>query len=164
MNLQSILLNFFPSVLFTKCLYSPTILKILFLAILATYYAALYLRDTSTKIDTDERHFTRVYTSCYDKIFRDRNTSFYGNFYRQPLNIQNGKFLYVWVNPFRMEMGLVPQSLVIRFLRMYSIHCQRLHRGSYMSAHVSLSLLNELGKRDKMRGMPSILSLFSQRA
>ena len=31
-----------------------------------------------------------------------------------------------------------------------------------MSAHVLLNLLNELGKRDKMQGMPSILSLFSQ--
>ena len=29
-----------------------------------------------------------------------------------------------------------------------------------MSAHVQLILLNELGKRDKMRGLPSILSLF----
>ena len=36
----------------------------------------------------------------------------------------------------------------------------KLHRGSYMSAHVLLNLLNELGKRDKMRGLPSILSLF----
>ena len=36
----------------------------------------------------------------------------------------------------------------------------RLYRGSYMSAHVLLNLLNELGKRDKMRGLPSILSLF----
>ena len=35
-----------------------------------------------------------------------------------------------------------------------------LHRGSYMSAHVLLSLLNELGKRDKMRGLLSILYLF----
>ena len=34
------------------------------------------------------------------------------------------------------------------------------HRGSSMSAHVLLNLLNELGKRDKMRGLPSILSLF----
>ena len=34
------------------------------------------------------------------------------------------------------------------------------HRGSYTSAHVLLNLLNELGKRDKMRGLPSILSLF----
>ena len=29
-----------------------------------------------------------------------------------------------------------------------------------MSAHVILNLLNELGKNDKMRGFPSILSLF----
>ena len=29
-----------------------------------------------------------------------------------------------------------------------------------MSAHVLLNLLNELGKRDKVRGLPSILSLF----
>ena len=35
-----------------------------------------------------------------------------------------------------------------------------LHRGSYISAHVLLILLNELGKRDKMRGLPIILSLF----
>ena len=37
-------------------------------------------------------------------------------------------------------------------------HC--LYRGSYMSAHVLLNLLNELGKIDNMRGLPSILSLF----
>ena len=29
-----------------------------------------------------------------------------------------------------------------------------------MSAHVLLNLLNEFGKRDKMRGLRSILSLF----
>ena len=29
-----------------------------------------------------------------------------------------------------------------------------------MSAHVLLNLLNELGKRDNMRGLPSILSPF----
>ena len=29
-----------------------------------------------------------------------------------------------------------------------------------MTAHVLLNLLNELGKRDKMRGLPSILFLF----
>ena len=29
-----------------------------------------------------------------------------------------------------------------------------------MSAHVLLNLLNELGKRDKMRSLPSTLSLF----
>ena len=35
-----------------------------------------------------------------------------------------------------------------------------LNRGSYMSAHVLLNLLNELGKRDKMRGLLGILFLF----
>ena len=35
-----------------------------------------------------------------------------------------------------------------------------LYTGSYMSAHVLLKLLNELRKRDKMRGLPRILSLF----
>ena len=29
-----------------------------------------------------------------------------------------------------------------------------------MSAHVLLNVLNELGKRDKKRGLPSILSIF----
>ena len=32
-----------------------------------------------------------------------------------------------------------------------------------MCAHVLLNLLIELGKIDKMRGLPRILSLFSQR-
>ena len=31
-----------------------------------------------------------------------------------------------------------------------------IYRGSYMSAHVLLNLLNELGKRDKIRGLPII--------
>ena len=34
-----------------------------------------------------------------------------------------------------------------------------INRESYMSAHVLLNLLNELGERDKMRGLPSILSI-----
>ena len=29
-----------------------------------------------------------------------------------------------------------------------------------MSAHILLNLLNELGKRDKMQGLPTIVSLF----
>ena len=39
-------------------------------------------------------------------------------------------------------------------------HQNAVNRGSYMSAHVLLNLLNELRKRDKKRGLPSILSLF----
>ena len=35
-----------------------------------------------------------------------------------------------------------------------------IHRESYMSAHVLLNLLNKLRKRDQMRGLPSILSIF----
>ena len=33
-------------------------------------------------------------------------------------------------------------------------------RGSYMSAHVVMNVLNELGKIDKMRVLPRILSHF----
>ena len=40
------------------------------------------------------------------------------------------------------------------------IEAKVLYRGSYMSAHVLLILLNQLGKRDKMRGLLSI-HLFS---
>ena len=36
----------------------------------------------------------------------------------------------------------------------------KLNRGSYMRSHVLLNLLNEFGKSDKMRGLPSILLLF----
>ena len=35
-----------------------------------------------------------------------------------------------------------------------------LYRESYTSAHVLLNLLLKLGKSEKMRGLPSILSLF----
>ena len=35
-----------------------------------------------------------------------------------------------------------------------------IHGESYMCARVLLNVLNEFGKRDKMRGLPSILSLF----
>ena len=36
----------------------------------------------------------------------------------------------------------------------------RIYRGSYMSAHVLFNLVNELRKRDKILGLPSIISLF----
>ena len=45
-------------------------------------------------------------------------------------------------------------------LRIQAIEYCVVNRGSYMIPHVLLNLLNELGKRDKMRGLPSILSLF----
>ena len=40
------------------------------------------------------------------------------------------------------------------------LYQETVYRGSYTSAHVLLILLNELGKRDIMRGQPSILSPF----
>ena len=49
---------------------------------------------------------------------------------------------------------------IFRFVASYTFLINYLHRGSCMSAHVLLNLLNELGKRDKMRGLPSILPLF----
>ena len=42
----------------------------------------------------------------------------------------------------------------------YKLGCSIIHRGSYMSAHVLLNLLNDLRKRDQMQDLPSILSLF----
>ena len=44
--------------------------------------------------------------------------------------------------------------MILKFVCLGSI----IYRGSYIS--VLLNLLNELGKRDKMRGLPSILYLF----
>ena len=48
----------------------------------------------------------------------------------------------------------------IRMQNLIKIYHHGVHRGSYMSAHVLLNLFNELRKRDKMRGLPSIISLF----
>ena len=53
---------------------------------------------------------------------------------------------------FLPDVPLIPHSFLS--------HQPAVNRGSYISTHVLLNLLNELGKRDKMRGLPSILSLF----
>ena len=51
-----------------------------------------------------------------------------------------------------MSQNLWSAAVVIGALRVNP--CGRLlYRGSYMSAHVLLNLLNELGKSDKMRGL-----------
>ena len=42
----------------------------------------------------------------------------------------------------------------------YYMHAIHVNRGSYMSAHVLLNLVNELRKIDKMQGLSSISSLF----
>ena len=56
-------------------------------------------------------------------------------------------------------MSLVYRYVNVHFLLQVGTGCVR-YRGSYMSAHFLLNLLNELGQSDKMRGLPSILSLF----
>ena len=55
---------------------------------------------------------------------------------------------------------LTRKELGLSHLHIMVVICNRLHRGSYMSSHVLLNLLNMLEKKDKMRGLPSILSLF----
>ena len=54
---------------------------------------------------------------------------------------------------FKIASSINPKALVALFC---AIDSYGVYRGSYMSAHVLLNLLNELGKRDKMRGLPSI--------
>ena len=39
-------------------------------------------------------------------------------------------------------------------------HIRGIYRGSYISAHVLMNLLNKFGESDRMRGLPCILSLF----
>ena len=47
--------------------------------------------------------------------------------------------------------GLFNRKSWVKAMRIIQIVAATLlHRGSYMSAHVLLNLLNELGKRDKM--------------
>ena len=61
-----------------------------------------------------------------------------------------------------MMVVMMTMMMILKehLLQVYSLNVVTINRGSYMSAHVLLNLLNELGKRDKMRGLPSILSLF----
>ena len=49
------------------------------------------------------------------------------------------------------------QSHVIK-----DVMTSHLHRGSNMSTHVLLNLINELRKRDKMRGFPSLINSIIQ--
>ena len=60
--------------------------------------------------------------------------------------------------PVLLSMSSVLSGFAIISLRKGDIYY--FNRESYMSAHVLLNLLNELRKRIKMRGLPSILSYF----
>ena len=57
--------------------------------------------------------------------------------------------------PFPPPSGTTHDRLHILYML-----CGCIHRGSHTSAHVLLNLLIEFGKRYKIRGLPSILSLF----
>ena len=79
------------------------------------------------------------------------------------VNSSRSKSSYVIIN--MPGMILVYHREVQKHFLVYTpLHDKKMayliYRGSYMSAHVLLNLLNKLGKRDKMRGLPSILSLF----
>ena len=52
----------------------------------------------------------------------------------------------------------VPLVADIEYLTCVLLLCR--YRRSYLSAPDLLNLFNKLGKRDKMRGLPSIVSLF----
>ena len=73
-----------------------------------------------------------------------------------PIDIFFGKVIF---GKYQQTTKVMQNYTACNELRVFSV-ISRLNRGSYMSAHVLLNLLNELGKRDKMRGLPSILSLF----
>ena len=78
--------------------------------------------------------------------------NFFQKFFQQYMYYQSDK-------KFRSRPGS-KHDLDLNCLERLSADDTNRHRGSYMSDHVLLNLLNELGKRDKMRGLPSILSLF----
>ena len=65
--------------------------------------------------------------------------------------------MYLWVKVFR----IIPEFSNSIESQPQNTEFTRLYRGSYMSACVLLNLLNKSRKRDKMQGLPSILS-FSQ--
>ena len=68
-------------------------------------------------------------------------------------------FIYLFVYFYTIfKEGDILSSMVS--LPYGTLNINIIYRGSYMSAHVLLNLLNELGKRVQMRGLPSILSLF----
>ena len=59
---------------------------------------------------------------------------------------------FIIILPFIHAFGEVLENSIYIYISV--------HRGSYVNAHVLFNLLNVMGKRDKMRGFPSILSLF----
>ena len=69
------------------------------------------------------------------------------------------KMATTWNCLFPCIIGILSFHIVAESVILKSHSCV-LNRGSYMNVHVLLIFLNKLGKSDKMRGLPSILSLF----
>ena len=58
------------------------------------------------------------------------------------------------------KTGFLATRPICCIVSLISLRRPALNRGSYISAHVLLDLLNKFGKGDKIRGLPSILLLF----
>ena len=97
------------------------------------------------------QYLNRMYdTICWFEWVKQNKDVF--SRYSIPIHIAHRHTSGSLLDPFHILVHLTP--LVV------NLFYKQKHRGSYMSAHVLFDLLNELGKRDKMRGLPSILSLF----
>ena len=75
-----------------------------------------------------------------------------------PLIIRHGSRCCAFASEFSWEAGALLNLLHLFLLLVCMVRAA--FTGSYMSAHVWFNLINTLGRRDKMRGLPSILSLF----
>ena len=62
-----------------------------------------------------------------------------------------------------MTTVITRDTISVRKINVSRLRYLRRNRAYYMSAHVLLNSINELRKRDKMRDLSSILSLFLQR-
>ena len=75
------------------------------------------------------------------------------------LRTPNGKISSLAIKSKIYKVKYVKFGVIFRFYQQ-SIDFLVLNTGSYLSVPVLLNELNEFGKRDKMRGLPSILSYF----
>ena len=80
------------------------------------------------------------------------------SFWMEPSLLRCFKLLELALFSVKYTINVIKPYLISTFCSVNRLNIEDLTM--YMSAHVLLNLLNELGKRDKMRGLPSILSLF----
>ena len=92
--------------------------------------------------------YTFEWFEIYDKTARSLTVA---NFYQLAAFLQHIAE--------QMEKDLGYGIIEKHFILTYHVSFVFIYRDSYTSSHVLLNLLNKLGKRDKMQGLPSILSL-----